>query len=264
MRHAHLAASNTNNKTNKLTNKFCRFGSRGSLAEVQYIVWVGILELVGAVQDARHGCWVAVVHARGAVLPADGVVGVEELSDLSSVLSDAMIMGLMESGRPRLPRPSEWCSVVASLRRARVLQERWASVLQEGFWLCTSARKRTPQKVRAPQKYEPTPKCSTASPVSPLTRSSARRPPGEASEARRGPLRTPNIKNLGKDSAPEELKTCPWVVGTRKFSGFSGAMTPKSLKKSRCARQDDQRHLHRYRDFAPRFRCHENVKTPPK
>ena len=53
-------------------------------------------------------------------------------------------------------RPSEWSSVVASLRRARVLQERWASVLQEGFWLCTSARKRTRQKVRAPQKYEHT------------------------------------------------------------------------------------------------------------
>ena len=49
------------------------------------------------------------------------------------------------------------------------------------------------------------------------------------------PLRTPNVKNLGKDLAPEQLRTCPWIVGTRKFFGFSGAITSNPLK-NRAAR----------------------------
>ena len=74
------------------------------------------------------------------------------------------------------------------------------------------------------------------------------------------PIRIPNYKNLGVDLAPEELRICPWAVGTRKFSGFSGAITSKSLKKSRCARPDDQLH-DRYRDFAI---CDEKNEDPAK
>ena len=74
------------------------------------------------------------------------------------------------------------------------------------------------------------------------------------------PIRIPNYKNLGVDLAPEELRICPWAVGTRKKSGFSPAIMSKSLKKSRCARPDDQLH-DRYRDFAM---CDEKSEDPAK
>ena len=50
-------------------------------------------------------------------LQREALVGreVAVVDEPTAPLSDAMIMGLMESGLPPLPRPSEWCSVVASL-----------------------------------------------------------------------------------------------------------------------------------------------------
>ena len=66
-------------------------------------------------------------------------------------------------------------------------------------------------------------------------------------------LRTPDVKNLGTDLAPEELRTCPWVAReapqARLFGGFSGATKPTSVK-SRALRAPPMHFFYTSRDFA--------------
>jgi hypothetical protein len=67
------------------------------------------------------------------------------------------------------------------------------------------------------------------------------------------PLRIPDVKNMGKDFAPEELRIshdCPMGhEHQRKFWIFR-CKNVKILEKSRAARAKDDRFDHRYRDFA--------------
>ena len=62
-------------------------------------------------------------------------------------------------------------------------------------------------------------------------------------------LRIADIKNMGKDLAPEELRICPEFAGGPArpaiFFDFRGAKTRKSLKKSRAARAKDDHLDHR-------------------